>query len=800
MQKAREVKDVQLKEKLKDSYLNYSMSVIVGRALPDVRDGLKPVQRRILYAMDKMGLRSSGPYKKSARVVGDVLGKYHPHGDTAIYDALVRMAQGFSLRYPLVDGQGNFGSIDGDSPAAMRYTEAKLTPIAEEMLEDLDKETVEFRDNFDGSLKEPKVLPAKVPNLLINGSSGIAVGMATNIPPHNLEEVIKATIRLIENPNATVYDLMEDIKGPDFPTGGEILGRQGIKEAYETGRGKLKVRGKAKIAEKDKKEKIIIKEIPFQVKKSKIVEQIADLVKDDVITGISDLRDESDREGMRIVVELKTQANSEIVLNKIFSKTNLETTFGVSNLSIVDGEPRVLSLKETIKNFISHRVDVVKNRTQYLLEKAKNRLHVLEGLLVALKDIDKVIELIEESEDKNKAQDKLEDTFDLSEKQADSILKMRLQRLTNLERKKIKDEHQEVKQEIKEYEEILSSRENILSEIKKELLDLKEEYKDKRKTTIAEGKGEIDEIDLIPDEEMNIFLTEGGYIKRTPADEFRKQNRGGTGLIGIDLKENDRVIEAINATNHDNLLCFSNKGNVYWLKTYQLPKYGRRSRGRPIVNLIDGMEEDEKIISIIQVEDLDEEKDLLFLTKRGLIKRTELNEYSNPISTGVIAINLRDNDELIDVKELEDKKIIVASKEGKLVKFNKSEVRPTGRNTKGVKCMVLGDKDEARSLETPKDEEFILIATENGYGKLTKLNEYRTSHRKVKGVITIKTDKKNGDLIDVVTKDREGLTTVTTEEGKIIKISNKDISIQSRNTRGVKLISLKEGDKITSII
>jgi len=796
-EEARKIEDVQIQRKMKEAYLDYSMSVIVGRALPDVRDGLKPVHRRILYAMHDMGLRHNRPHKKSARVVGDVLGKYHPHGDTAVYDAMVRMAQDFSLRYTLVDGQGNFGSLDGDSAAAMRYTEARLTELAEEMLEDLDKETVKWKDNFDGSMQEPEVLPAKIPNLLVNGASGIAVGMATNIPPHNLTEVVDAAIHLIENPDADTTDLMNYVEGPDFPTAGEIVGREGIYQAYKTGSGKITVRGATRIDEEEGR--IIIDSIPYQVKKSKIVEQIAELVKEDKLTGISDLRDESDREGLRIVIDLKRDANPEVIQNRVYKNTSLENTFGINSLSIVDGEPEVLTLKEMLEHYIDHRTEVIRKRTQYLLEGDEDRLHIVKGLIHAVENIDEVLEHLQASEGREEAIKTLQSHYDLSDSQTKAILNMRLQRLTKLEKESLREEHQSLEASIEKYKDLLSDRQNLLNEVKKELVELKEDYGDTRKTTIKDGMESIDEIDLIPEKKVALFLTQQGYIKRTPLSRYRVQRRSGTGIIGADLKETDQLQEIVTASTHDMLLLFTDQGNVHWLETYRIPEYSRRSRGTPIVNLLN-LNENEKITTILPTNSLEKDIDLLFTTQKGYINRTPLKKYSNPRSTGIIAIDLQPDDRLIDVRPLKpNQKIAIASKNGQLTKFNEKEVRPTGRNTMGVIGIRLNQDDQAIATATTTEDKYILTVSENGYGKLTKTQKYRQTHRGSKGVITLKTDGRNGKVQDIEAVDKDGYLMIATKKGMTIRIPITDISTQSRNTMGVKLMDLKPNDKITDI-
>jgi len=797
---ARKVLDIQIQNQMKQDYLNYSMSVIIGRALPDVRDGLKPVQRRILYAMYDIGIKYSQPHKKSARVVGDVLGKYHPHGDTAVYDAMARMAQDFSLRYPLIDGQGNFGSLDGDSPAAMRYTEVRLARLAEEIIADIEKDTVDFSDNFDGSMKEPEVLPSKIPNLLINGTSGIAVGMATKIPPHNLSEVVNALIKLIDNPEVSTKELMSYIKGPDFPTGGEIVGREGIYEAYDTGRGKIKIKGSARIIEEERL--IIIDSIPYQVKKSKIVEQIANLVKEERLDGISDVRDESDREGIRVVVELKKGFNPDIILNKIFKNTSLKKTFGIYSLCIVDNEPKTLTLKGMLNEFLKHRVNVVRRRTKYLLRKAKKRLHKIEGLLLAVENIEDIVDLIQNSEKREEAKEKLIYNFELSKKQADAILRMRMQRLTGLEKKNLETEKENVSTDIGRYEKLLSSRETILDEIKNELTEIRKKYGDERKTKIVEERGNISEIDLIPNEKNVVFLSKSGYIKRMPFDSFRLQGRGGTGIILTDLKDGDSVKSIIAPSSRDYLLLFTNFGKVYWLRAYQVPEYSRRSKGTPIVNLLSYLEDEEEIHSIIPVSDLDEDADLVFATKKGYVNRTALEKFNNPRSSGIIAIDLEDDDRLVDVGLMEEKKdILLATKRGKLSRFPASEVRKTGRNTKGVIGMRLEGKDEVVSVSTPtsKYSGGMLVVSSEGYGKITPIDKYSTHHRGGKGVYTFKTGEKVGFVkqIEYLNEDRKLL--IGTKKGMMIKTKTSEISVQSRNTQGVKLISLKEGDKVSDV-
>ncbi len=791
-----------IEDEMQDSYINYAMSVIIGRALPDVRDGLKPVHRRILYSMFQEGLSSSKPHKKSARVVGDVLGKYHPHGDQAVYDTMVRMAQEFSLRYPLIDGQGNFGSIDGDSPAAMRYTEARLYSIAEEMLEDINKDTVEFRDNYDGSLQEPVLIPAKLPNLLLNGSSGIAVGMSTNIPPHNLNELVDAIIAKIEDPQIELLELMEHLPAPDFPTGGIIYGYDGVYQAYKTGRGKITLRAKAHIEDerKGKKGRIIVDEIPYQVNKSTLVESIANLVKNDVINEISDLRDESDRDGIRIVVELKRGVIPEVVLNKLFKHTQMQVTFGVINLALVDKEPLVLTLKETIQHYIDYRIDIVRKRTQYDLTKAEDRAHILDGLLIALSNLDDIIRIIRGSESTEEAKGKLISQFLLSDKQSQAILEMQLRRLTGLERGKIQDEYEELEVKIKEYREILGDEQMILDIIKNELRYMASKYGDERRTEIDKDAVQIDNEDLIPEEEYVVTLTQSGYIKRLPVDTYRMQRRGGVGLIGMDTKDEDHVVDLFVTHSHDYLLFFTNKGRVYWLKAYMLPKGGRRARGRPIVNLLPRLEDGEKVEDLIPVSEFSEDDYLLFSTKKGKIKKTSLSAYSHPRVTGIWAIRLRDDDELVDTKLSDgESEVLLATKKGQAVRFNETDVRSTGRYTMGVKGATLRKGDEVVSMTLVNPEDVLLSLTENGYGKRTAVDNYRKTKRGAKGVITIKTNERNGEVVcaRVVEDDEEVI--MMSKHGMVIRTRADEISLQSRNTMGVRVMRLKKDDNLLTM-
>ncbi len=798
---ADEVREITIEEEMQDSYINYAMSVIVGRALPDVRDGLKPVHRRILYSMHQEGLSSKKSHKKSARVVGDVLGKYHPHGDQAVYDTLVRMAQDFSLRYPLVDGQGNFGSIDGDSAAAMRYTEARLQPLAEEILEDIKKDTVEFRDNYDGSLEEPTVMPSKVPTLMLNGSSGIAVGMSTNIPPHNLNELVEGIIAIIDDPDIELIDLMEYIPGPDFPTGAIIYGHEGVYQAYKTGRGKIKLRADVSIEEMGSgKSRLIVNEIPYQVNKSTLVERIASLVKDDVISEISNLRDESDREGIRIVIELKRDSIPDVVLNKLFKHTQMAVTFGVLNLALVDNEPEILPLKDSLQHFIDHRVDVVKRRTKYDLDKAEERAHILEGLLTALANLDDVIKIIRGSDDQSEAKTKLMSKFLLSDKQAQAILDMRLRRLTGLERDRLQEESEELQEQIKEYRDILASEERVLDIIKTELRELVDKYGDERRTYIEKDAVEVENEDLIPVEDYVVTMTQKGYIKRLTVDTYRKQRRGGVGLIGMDTKDEDYVVDLFVTNSHNYLLFFTNKGKVYWLKAYQLPKGSRRSRGRPIVNLLPRLEPDERVRDLIPVSEFSEEKYLLFATKKGKIKKTALSAYSRPRVTGIWAIRLQEEDELVDTKlSGGSKDILLATKNGKAVRFDEEEVRATGRYTMGVKGADVEGINEVVSMTLVDDNDILLSLTENGYGKRTEVSRYRKTHRGAKGVITIKTNERNGNVVcaRVVQDDDEIM--LMSKKGMVIRTIANEISLQSRNTMGVRVMRLKKDDRLIAM-
>ncbi|MCK4637611.1 MAG: DNA gyrase subunit A, partial [Methanomicrobia archaeon] len=765
---------------------------IVDRALPDIRDGLKPVHRRILYAMHTMGMFHNRPYKKSARVVGEVLGKYHPHGDVAVYDSIVRMVQSFSLRYPLIDGQGNFGSVDGDSAAAMRYTEVRLAKIAEEVLTDIDKDTVDFKPNFDNTLKEPEVLPAKLPNLLINGSSGIAVGMATNIPPHNIKEVVDAIIEVIDKPDTEIEDLMQIINGPDFPTGGIIYGRGGVVNAYKTGRGRVVIRAKVSI-ETDKKNNIIIEELPYQVNKARLIENIVELVKLKKIEGISDIRDESDKRGIRVFIKLKTDTNPNMVLNQLYAHTNLQTTFGVIMLALVDGVPKVLSLQEMINEYVNYREDVVIRRTKYELTQAEKRAHILEGFVTALDNIDEVIQIIKKSENVETAKKRLMERFEFTEIQSDAILKMQLQRLTNLEREKIKKELIDLKEVILKLKDILASRDKILQIIKEELLEIKEKYGDERRTEIMYNTEEIEEEDLIPEENVAVTLSNLGYIKKINVDEYRLQRRGGKGVIGMGTKEEDFTKAVFTCSTHDYILFFTNRGKVYWLKAYRIPTAGRTAKGRAIINLIQ-MERDEKISAAIPLSNF--EGYLFMATKNGTVKKTKLKDYSKPRKTGIIAIDLRKEDELVNVVLTDgDKDIILSTKRGKCVKFSERDVRPTGRNTMGVRGIRL-QNDTVVSLDIAEKGKTLFTITEEGYGKRTRVEEYPTHRRGGKGVINIRL--KRGDVVSSKCMDEDDEILVITEKGIMIRIKAEGVSIIGRSTQGVRIIRVKD-DSVVDI-
>ena len=790
-----------LEEEMKSSYIDYSMSVIVQRALPDVRDGLKPVHRRILYSMHEAGIVSGKPYKKSARIVGDVLGKYHPHGDTAVYDALVRMTQDFSLRYPLVDGQGNFGSIDGDNAAAMRYTETRLAKIAEEMITDIDKDTISFTPNYDASLEEPTVLPAKLPNLLINGSAGIAVGMATTIPPQNIGEVVDGIVRLIDNPELNTLELMENIKGPDFPTGGIIYGTQGIIHAYHTGRGLIKVRARTRVEPmKGDKKRIIITELPYQVNKAHLIENIAKLVKDKRIEGITDLRDESDREGMRVVIELRRDVLEDVVLNQLYKHTALATTFGIINLALVNNQPQILSLKETLEHFINHRREVVRRRTLFELDKAEKRIHLVKGLLIALGNIDSVIETIRKASTAEDASFALMKRFELTKEQTKAILDMRLQKLTSLEGEKLDNEHGELVKRIAEFMEILANELRINEIVKKELIEIKEKYFDERKTEIATDAIEIELEDLIPVEDVVITITNTGYIKRLPMDTYRQQRRGGKGMIGIRTKEEDYVVDVFITSTHNYILFFTNYGKVYWLKAYRIPVGDRYAKGKAIVNLLPRLEEGEAIRAMIPVQEFDERFHVMFVTRNGTIKKTPLIAYSHPRENGIWAIKLAEDDELIDAKLTDgSKEIVIATADGKANRFNEQESRDMGRYTHGVRGIKLRKGDEVRGLTVVDPESILLTITENGFGKRSLVDDYRHTHRGSQGVINIKTDERNGRVVAVLSVDEDNELIVTSQNGLVIRMPVTGIRIIGRATKGVRIMNLNEGDKVVAV-
>jgi len=788
-----------IEDEMKTSYLDYAMSVIVGRALPDVRDGLKPVHRRILFAMNEMGMVHNKPFKKSARIVGEVLGKYHPHGDLAVYDALVRMAQDFSLRYPLIDGQGNFGSVDGDNAAAMRYTECRLSKISEELLTDIDKETIDFQPNFDGSLDEPKVLPAKLPNLLINGTSGIAVGMATNIPPHNIKEVIDGIIALIDDPDTTIEQLMAYVKGPDFPTSGLIQGTAGIKQAYLTGRGKVIVKSKAEIEPHKDRERIIVTEIPYMVNKAQLIEDIAGLVRDKRIIGISDIRDESDRDGMRMVIELRKDANSNVVLNQLFEYTNLTTSFGMNMVALVDNQPQTLTLKQFMQQYVLHRQIVVRRRTAFELKKAEERAHLLDGLIIALKHIDEIVQKIKRSKDTEIARAMLMADYSLSEPQAKAILDMKLQRLSSLEQAKIHEEHDELIKTIAELGAILASEPRIFGIIKEELLGLKQQYGDGRKTVIIAQEGEDMEVeDLIKEEDMAVTVSHAGYIKRLPVTTYRQQNRGGTGVKAATTKEADFVEHLFVASTHSSILFFTNKGRVHWLKVHQIPEASRTAMGKAIVNLLP-IGKEEKIAAFVLVKAFDETHFLTLATKKGTIKKTALSEYSRPRQGGIIAISIDEGDDLVGAVLTDGKQqLMLSTLKGMAAKFHEEDVRAMGRAAYGVKGIELRDNDKVVSMIIAEDAKTVLTVCENGYGKRTKIEEYRLIRRGGVGVINIQATERNGDVVAVMDVDDEDEIMLISQSGIIIRTPVRGISSIGRNTQGVRLMRLQENDKVVA--
>ncbi|CAI2547463.1 DNA gyrase subunit A [Apilactobacillus kunkeei] len=797
------IENVDLSEKMKTSFLDYAMSVIVARALPDVRDGMKPVHRRILYDMRELGLTPDKPFRKSARIVGDTLGKYHPHGDAAVYGSMVRMAQTFSYRYPLVNGHGNFGSVDGDGAAAMRYTEAKLSKIGMEMLRDINKDTVDFQDNFDGSEREPEVLPSRFPNLLVNGASGIAVGMATNIPPHNLSEVISAIHILMNNPEATTADLMEALPGPDFPTGGVVLGKSGIRRAYESGKGSIVLRAKTEIEEqKSGKQRIIATEIPYMVNKAKLIEHIANLVRDKRLDGITDINDESDRDGMRIVIDVRRDASAQVVLNNLYKLTLMQTSFSFNMLAIVEGTPKILSLKEILNEYLEHQVNVIKRRTEYELAKAENRAHILAGLIVALDNIDRVITIIRESQTSAIAKDQLMSEFSLTDKQAQAILDMRLVRLTGLERDKIVSEHAELLKDIERYKEILGSREKINELIYQELLEIQEKYGDERNTELRVGEVlSIEDEDLIAEEDIMITLTHNGYIKRTATSEFKSQNRGGRGVQGMGVHDDDFIEHLLATTTHHSLLFFTNLGKVYRMKGYEIPEYGRSAKGIPIINLL-GIDTDEKIQAVIPVDDKESNdgRFLFFTTLKGTVKRTPIDEFQNIRSNGLKSIHLKDEDELMRVSTVsEDQNIIIGTHLGYCVSFKVADVRSMGRSATGVRGIRLRENDYVVGGDVLDPNDNVFVISENGYGKQTPASEYQIKGRGGKGIKTVNVTEKNGPLAGLTTVSGDEDIMLVTDKGVMIRFSISDVSQTGRATLGVHLIKIDEDSRVSTV-
>ena len=790
---------VNIEDEMKKSYLEYSMSVIVGRALPDVRDGLKPVHRRVLFAMHELKNYYNRAYKKSARVVGDVIGKYHPHGDAAVYDTIVRMAQDFSMRYLVIDGQGNFGSVDGDPPAAMRYTEVRMTELAQNFLSDIEKETVDFVPNYDESLLEPVILPTTIPNLLINGSSGIAVGMATNIPPHNLSEVCAGIARYLDNPGLSTADLMACISGPDFPTRGFILGRKGIREAYDTGRGIIKIRGRAFIEKAGgQKEKIIISEIPYQVNKAKLLEKIAELVKEKRVEGISDIRDESDREGMRVVIDVKRDANGLVILNRLYKFTQLEISLGIIMLAIVNGRPQVLTLREILHHFVAHRREMIVRRTIFDLRKAEERAHILEGLKRALDVLDEIIELIRSSSDPKEAKGRLISAFEFSDVQAQAILDMRLQRLTGLEREKIISEYEALKKDIERFRGILGSPAEVMKIIREETAEIAKRHGDDRKTEIVEEVGDVNAEDLIAEEDMAVTISQDGYIKRTPISVYRAQKRGGKGLTGVKPKPEDFVEHLFVASSHDHLLFFTNQGKVYWIKVHEIPEGGRLTRGKAIVNLLN-LAKDEQVATTLSLRDFEEGKYVVMATREGLVKKTPLLAYSRPRTNGILALNIREEDELIAVRTSSgDQDIFISTREGKSIRFHESDIREMGRAAAGNMGIRLEPEDRVVGMEVLDEGSTILTVTENGYGKRTPTGEYRRQSRGGKGILTIKTSERNGPVVYTCQVTDSDQLMIITEKGKIIRLRASEISVIGRNTQGVRLINLEE-EKVVGV-
>ncbi|EJG5138380.1 DNA gyrase subunit A [Staphylococcus pseudintermedius] len=794
-----------ISKEMRESFLDYAMSVIVSRALPDVRDGLKPVHRRILYGLNEQGMTPDKPYKKSARIVGDVMGKYHPHGDSSIYEAMVRMAQDFSYRYPLVDGQGNFGSMDGDGAAAMRYTEARMTKLALELLRDINKDTIDFIDNYDGNEREPSVLPSRFPNLLVNGASGIAVGMATNIPPHNMREVIDGVLSLSHNPDITISELMEDIQGPDFPTAGLILGKSGIRRAYETGRGSVIMRAKAEIESRGGgRDRIVVTEIPFQVNKARMIEKIAELVRDKKIDGITDLRDETSlRTGVRVVIDVRKDANASVILNNLYKQTPLQTSFGVNMIALVNGRPQLINLKQALYHYLEHQKEVVRRRTEYNLRKAKDRAHILEGLRIALDHIDEIITIIRESETDKVAMESLQSRFALSERQAQAILDMRLRRLTGLERDKIEQEYNDLIAYIAELEAILADEEKLLELVREELTEIKEKFGDDRRTEIQLGGiDQLEDEDLIPEEQIVITLSHNNYIKRLPVSTYRAQNRGGRGVQGMNTLDDDFVSQLVTTSTHDHVLFFTNKGRVYKLKGYEVPELSRQSKGIPIVNVIE-LDQDEVISTMIAVKDLDSEEDfLVFVTKKGLIKRSALSNFNRINRNGKIAIKFRDDDELIAVRLTDgEKHILIGTAQASLIRFKETDVRAMSRIAAGVKGIRLRDGDEVIGLDVADDDnqDEILVVTEKGYGKRTSIEDYRLSNRGGMGVKTAKLTERNGRLVCITTVEGDEDLMVVTNQGVIIRMEVSNISVNGRMAQGVRLIRLDEEQYVSTV-
>jgi DNA gyrase subunit A len=795
------VENVRIEDEMEQSYIDYAMSVIAGRALPDVRDGLKPVHRRILYAMHDMGVSSRSSHRKSSSIVGETMGDYHPHGDQAIYDTLVGMAQEFSMRYPLVDGQGNFGSMDGDPAAAMRYTEARMAPISEELLSDIDKDTVDFSSNYDDRLTEPDVLPAAYPNLLVNGSTGIAVGMSTKIPPHNLGEVIDATIELIENPDADVTDLMEHVKGPDFPTGANIVGKNAVRKAYATGRGRLRVRAEYEVeAWQNGRERIIVTELPYQENKARLVERIAEDVNEGKLEGITDLRDESDRNGVRVVIELKRGANADVVENMLLEH-HLEKTFGVINLALVDGQPQVLSLKETLEHYVEHRKEVVTRRSQFELDEAEDRAHILEGRLKALENVDDVVDLIQDSEDRDAAKANLRERYEFSEAQSEHIVRMQLGSLTSMERAEIESEYEGVMDTIDYLESVLGSEAKLLDVITDELREIKAEYDDDRRTSFVEDTGTVTHEDLIPEEEVVVVVTEDDYVKRMPVDQFDAQNRGGKGIIGADVKEDDRVSKVFRANTHDYVLAFTNHGQVYRLKTYEIPEVSRTARGKSVVNLLK-LDDGEEITAVVTTDEFEADECVTMVTRNGYVKRTTGEDFSNILSTGIIAADLDEDDALVDVEVTDGTKdLVVATAGGMTIRFDEQEVRTMGRNARGVRGIDLEGDDEVAGLVATdhEDEKSLLTVTENGYGKRTRLSNYRQQGRYGKGLIDIKTNERNGRVRSVKAVADEDDLVVMSDQGQIMVTHASDVSLVGRNTMGVTIMDVEAGDRVASV-